>query len=96
MEKNSSKEAVAWVMYVADKGKDSCPACLANHGKKFSTKDPNLPILPIHPNCRCKYIQVSSPQKAHNKVQELGEEGNTHKTHGEYLEYVMNEFIKNN
>ncbi len=70
MEKNNSKESVSWVMYVADKGKDSCPACLANHGKKFSTKDPNLPMLPVHPNCRCKYIQVSSPQNAYNKVQE--------------------------
>jgi Tlde1 domain len=69
MDANNSKQSVSWVMYVADKGKNSCPVCLANHGKKFSTKDPKLPQLPIHPNCRCKYIQVATPQDAYNKVQ---------------------------
>jgi hypothetical protein len=69
MEKKNSKQSASWVMYVADKGKDSCPACLANHGKKFSAKDPKLPLLPIHPNCRCKYIQVATTHNAYNKVQ---------------------------
>ena len=50
------------VLYVADNGKNTCRECLENDGEIFDIDDPDLPQLPIHPNCRCKYVSASDPQ----------------------------------
>ena len=50
------------VLYVADNGKNTCRECLENDGEIFDIDDPDLPQLPIHPNCRCKYVSASEPQ----------------------------------
>lgn len=51
------------VLYVADKGKKSCRSCAENDGKIFNIDDPDLPHLPIHPHCYCKYFSATEPQK---------------------------------
>ena len=50
------------VLYVADNGKNTCQECLENDGQIFDIDDPDLPQLPIHPHCRCKYVSASEPQ----------------------------------
>jgi len=55
-------ESTEKIRYVADKGKNTCRECLENDGKTFDLDDPELPQLPIHPNCRCKYVSSTVPQ----------------------------------
>ena len=49
------------VMYVADKGRNTCQECIRHDGKVFDIDDPELPQLPVHPHCRCKYVSVATP-----------------------------------
>lgn len=52
----------------------TCKVCGKLHKKVF--KSNKLPILPIHPNCRCTYIPIvdtESNQKTPNKVSSWGE-----------------------
>ena len=60
-------ESNPWLMYVADKGKNSCYECVKNHGKRFRQNDLSRPALPIHPNCRCRYVEVNK-ENAENFV----------------------------
>ena len=55
------KSKVKSFKFIAEKGSDSCKSCLAHHGKIFRSDDPGKPKLPIHPNCRCRYIEVKEP-----------------------------------
>ena len=50
------------IRYVADNGKNTCRECAENDGKTFDIDDPDLPQLPIHPHCRCKYVSATVPQ----------------------------------
>ena len=61
-----SETEVKLVRFISDKGPNSCAACLEHHGKIFKQDDPNKPLLPIHPNCRCKYEELTA-----DKVTEL-------------------------
>jgi len=49
------------VLYVSDNGENTCQDCLDNDGKIFDIDDPELPQLPIHPHCRCKYVSAADP-----------------------------------
>ena len=53
--------------YVAEKKTGSCAKCLRLAGEIFSENDPDIPKLPIHPNCNCKLIKVE--QSEYNKQQ---------------------------
>ena len=44
------------IRYIAEKGEKTCNACQINDGRVFDIDDPDLPQLPKHPNCRCKYV----------------------------------------
>jgi len=55
---------VRLVKFISDKGPNSCKACLAHHGKVFRKDDPGNPKLPIHPNCRCKYEDLTQSEVA--------------------------------
>lgn len=35
---------------------DACEKCLIYDGKKFDLR--NVPVIPIHPNCRCTYLPI--------------------------------------
>ena len=51
------------VLYVADNGDNTCQDCLDNDGRIFDINDPELPQLPIHPHCRCKYVSAADPDE---------------------------------
>ncbi|MCQ2353409.1 MAG: DUF2778 domain-containing protein [Victivallaceae bacterium] len=46
------------VMYIAEQCDGVCKDCIKNDGKIFQINDPSLPLLPVHPNCRCKYVST--------------------------------------
>ncbi len=64
MEEKDQKDP--WLVYVADKGENSCMQCVNNHGKRFRELDVKRPALPIHPNCKCKYEKLD--EKTSKKV----------------------------
>ena len=47
-----------WLVYVAEKSRTSCMKCQENHAKRFRSSDDSKPKLPIHPNCKCKYVPL--------------------------------------
>lgn len=50
--------STARVMYIAEMGAKTCKKCQEYHGKIFLETDPQKPIIPIHPNCRCRYKKL--------------------------------------
>ena len=56
-----SSDQMLKVLYVSDNGENTCQDCLDNDGRIFDIDDPELPQLPIHPHCRCKYVSVAEP-----------------------------------
>lgn len=46
------------VMYVAEMGEKTCRTCREYHGKIFTEHDPEKPLIPVHPNCRCRYRKI--------------------------------------
>ena len=61
MEHGYSRDRMIKVLYVADNGENTCRECLDNDGKIFDIDDSELPQLPIHPHCRCKYVLPTEP-----------------------------------
>ena len=55
-----AKTEVKLLRFVSERGPNCCSACLALDGKVFQADDPDLPELPIHPNCRCKLVEQDS------------------------------------
>ena len=49
--------------FVAEKDGDCCEKCKRFDGKVFSDEDPAKPELPMHPNCRCKFVKQKTPEK---------------------------------
>jgi|GEM_PF-4387522 len=47
-----------YVKYVSSKG--CCEKCAENDGKIFKLSDSSKPELPIHPNCKCRYEEVTN------------------------------------
>ena len=58
---DSSKKGM--VKFVSESGTHTCAECSDNDGKLFHIDDPDLPQLPLHPNCRCKYVSADDPQR---------------------------------
>jgi len=63
MSNGHSGNPTANVLYVADNGDNTCQDCLDNDGRIFDIDDPELPQLPIHPHCRCKYVSAADPDE---------------------------------
>lgn len=61
MQMLKGKTEIKFVKFISDKGPNSCKECLKYHEKIFRADDPDKPELPIHPNCRCKFIEVKAP-----------------------------------
>ena len=49
-----------FVKFISEKGVNSCNICRSYHGKIFAKDDPQKPKLPLHPNCRCKFVEEQS------------------------------------
>ena len=58
-----SEDQIKKIQYVADNDKHTCQECSDNDGNIFDIDDDDLPQLPIHPNCRCKYVSITAPNK---------------------------------
>ena len=58
-----SEDQIKKIQYVADNDKHTCQECSDNDGNIFDIDDDDLPQLPIHPSCRCKYVSITAPNK---------------------------------
>ena len=58
---DSSKKGM--VKFVSESGPHTCAECSDYDGMLFYIDAPDLPQLPLHPNCRCKYVSVDDPQR---------------------------------
>ena len=63
MSNDHSSDPIVKVLYVADNGENTCRECLNNDGRIFDIDDSELPQLPIHPHCRCKYVSPTEPYR---------------------------------
>ena len=61
------------VKFVAESGSNTCRECSDNDGRIFNIDDPDLPHLPVHPYCRCKYVAADDPK--HDVTAEVEEHG---------------------
>ena len=59
MKNQEFEQSNPWLVYVAEKSRTSCMKCQENHAKRFRYSDSSRPELPIHPNCKCKYVPLS-------------------------------------
>ena len=48
--------------FVSEKGENSCEQCKKYHNLIFEENDKNIPKIPIHPNCRCKFEHVKNDE----------------------------------
>ncbi|MGE4563912.1 MAG: hypothetical protein AB7F32_03500 [Victivallaceae bacterium] len=60
--------------YVSESTNGTCDACLKHGGEIFTEYD-KMPELPLHPNCRCHYIEVSVDDFLKQKTFEFGTMG---------------------
>ena len=47
-----------YIKFVAENNSKTCIDCQRWDGKIFDKADFNRPVLPLHPNCRCKYQDI--------------------------------------
>lgn len=59
------------VRFVVEQDSRNCEKCLQYNGKIYKESDPDKPILPIHPNCRCTYEEVSNPDMVRNRLSKV-------------------------
>lgn len=53
-----------YVKFIAEHDSKTCVDCQRWDGKIFDAEDSNRPILPLHPNCRCKYQDMPANEKS--------------------------------
>ena len=53
-----------YVKFIAENNGKTCDKCRQYHGKVFEKNDSKRPVLPIHPNCRCEYQDISISQQS--------------------------------
>lgn len=57
-----NKIDVKYYKYTAEISSTSCSICKKNDNIIFRSGDPDIPILPLHPNCKCKLILITDEQ----------------------------------
>jgi hypothetical protein len=48
------EEGAMGFVFVVDKQDSTCEECLSYEGEMYALGDPDMPKLPIHPNCNCR------------------------------------------
>ena len=59
MQKIWDEQSHQYWKFIAENDHKSCPVCKEFDGTTFRDDDPDLPKLPLHPNCRCIMIPVN-------------------------------------
>ena len=49
-------------LFISEQNRNTCDQCLSHHGKVFSLAD--VPIPPLHPNCRCELLAMDTRTEA--------------------------------
>ena len=52
------KSQPEYYRFVAEDDEKCCDDCKEHNDKIFQENDPDIPKLPIHPNCRCKLVKL--------------------------------------
>lgn len=52
------KSQPEYFRFVAEDDEKCCDACKNHNNEIFQENDPDMPQLPIHPNCRCKLVKL--------------------------------------
>ena len=50
-------------IYLTEYDSDVCQICIPFHGRKYKVGDPNAPMVPQHPECKCWYSYDSEELK---------------------------------
>ena len=58
MNRKKTSDSTGKVMFAAELGKNCCKTCQELHGRIFPENDSGKPEIPLHPNCRCRYIRL--------------------------------------
>lgn len=72
LETSSSLPQIRFYKYVSEKGTGSCAKCFRLAGEIFIGNDPRMPNLPLHPNCKCKMIEVEQSEYLKQKEFKFG------------------------
>lgn len=59
-----------YIKFIAENNSKTCICCQRWNGKIFEKEDSDRPILPLHPNCRCKYQDMPTNEKILNFYEE--------------------------
>ena len=70
-------QKIAWLVYQTEKDHRVCNKCAPHQGEMYRPTDPNLPIIPRHPHCRCHYdiitfeeeMQIKQAAYMHKQMQ---------------------------
>ena len=54
----NEKSQPEYYRFVAEDDEKCCDDCKEHNDKIFQENDPDIPKLPIHPNCRCKLVKL--------------------------------------
>ena len=58
----NEKSQPEYYRFVAEDDEKCCDDCKKHNDKIFQENDPDIPKLPIHPNCRCKYEPLTQEE----------------------------------
>ncbi len=54
--------ATAYWRFISENSSSTCDRCSGYDGKVFSDDDPAKPVLPLHPNCRCRWRAATAEE----------------------------------
>ncbi len=54
----NEKSQIEYYRFVAEDDEKCCDKCKEHNNKIFQENAPDMPKLPIHPNCRCKLVKL--------------------------------------
>lgn len=58
---------IAWLVYQTEKDHRVCNKCAPYQGKPYRPTDPDLPLIPRHPRCRCHYDIITFEEEVQIK-----------------------------
>lgn len=64
-----TKQGYTRFLFLSEQGPNTCEACNSYHGQVFSITD--VPIPPMHPNCRCELLVMDARTELLYKMNEL-------------------------